>query len=226
MVTTADNLAWKRKAAISWSGGKDSYLAFRRSRNTFDIQALVTMFTDDGSRSRSHGLRPGVIAKHAELLGIPGISGHATWRTYESEFKRVLDGLVANQFTHVVFGDIYLDDHKAWVERVCKECGITAVEPLWGESTTELFKEFLSTGAKARLVLVNSKLLNKQWLGQILHEGMIAQFERLGIDPCGERGEYHTLVVATPEMRFSMELRDISCLQHDGYWLLDTEVAS
>src|SRR5712692_6823788 len=129
----------KSKAAVSWSGGKDSYLAFHRAFERFDVQAFLTMFTEDGTRSRSHGLRPEVMARQAHLLGMRIASGRGSWKTYEDEFKRVLGELPRDGISHVIFGDIFLDEHKAWVERVCSECGLEAVEPLWGESTISLF---------------------------------------------------------------------------------------
>src|SRR5438128_8303538 len=114
----------KPKAAVSWSGGKDSYLALYRAAASFDIQALITMFTEDGTRSRSHGLRPEVVARQASLLNLPLLSGRGSWKTYEEEFKRVLRELAASGLSHVIFGDIFLDEHKMWVERVCNECGL------------------------------------------------------------------------------------------------------
>src|SRR5262245_20233200 len=127
----------KSKAAVSWSGGKDSYLAFHRATQRFDVCALLTMFTEDGTRSRSHGLRPEVLARQADLLGLPLASGRASWSNYEEEFKRILRALAEDGFSHVIFGDIFLDQHKAWVERVSSECGLEAVEPLWGEPTPD-----------------------------------------------------------------------------------------
>ncbi len=117
------------------------------------------MFTEDGTRSRSHGLRPEVIARQAELLGLSLVSGRGSWKTYEEEFKRVLRELARDGFP-VIFGDIFLDEHKAWVERVCSECGFEAVEPLWGEPTISLFREFLMTGTEAQIVATKAALLD------------------------------------------------------------------
>lgn len=215
----------KPKAAVSWSGGKDSYLALHRAAGDFDVQALLTMFTEDGARSRSHGLRPEVVARQASLLNLPLMSGRGSWKTYEEEFKRILRELARDGFSHVIFGDIFLDEHKAWVERVCNECGLEAVEPLWGEDTTALLREFLATGAQAQIVSTKAALLNKKWLGAKLCEEMVSSFEPLGVDACGERGEYHTLVFASSLMSSSLELREVGRLMHDGYWMLDLQLA-
>lgn len=215
----------KPKAAVSWSGGKDSYLALHRAAVSFDVQALLTMFTEDGTRSRSHGLRPEVLARQASLLNFPLISGRGSWKTYEEQFKRVLRELAGEGFSHVIFGDIFLDEHKMWVERVCNECGLEAVEPLWGEQTSALLREFLATGAQAQIVATKAVLLNDEWLGTKLCEDMLSTLESLGVDACGERGEYHTLVFASPRMTSALELREAGRLMHDGYWMLDLELA-
>jgi len=214
----------KPKAAVSWSGGKDSYLALHRATSTFDVQALMTMFTDDGTRSRSHGLRPEIVARQAALLNLPLVSGRGSWKTYEEEFKRVLRQLARDGFSHVIFGDIFLDQHKAWVERVCNDCSLEAVEPLCGEQTTALFREFLATHAQAQIVATKAMLLDEKWLGVCLSEEMLSIFELLGVDACGERGEYHTLVYASPRMSKPLTLLETGRLIHDGYWMLDLEL--
>ena len=215
----------KPKAAVSWSGGKDSYLAMHRALERFDVQVLLTMFTEDGTRSRSHGLRPEVVARQAELLGLRLVNGRGSWKTYEEEFKRALRMLSQDGFSHVIFGDIFLDEHKIWVERVCNECGLEAVEPLWAEQTTTLFREFLATGAQARIVAAKATLLSDLWLGKRLCEDMLSSFDLLGVDACGERGEYHTLVFASPRMSSLLELHEVGRLMHDGYWMMDLELA-
>lgn len=212
------------KAAVSWSGGKDSYLALHRAASDFDIHALITMFTEDGTRSRSHGLRPEVLARQAKLLNLPLVPGRASWDGYEAEFKRLLHGLAVDGFAYIVFGDIFPDAHRIWVERVCKDSGLEAVEPLWADSTETLLREFLATGARAQIVATNAAILDESWLGTSLSEELLPRFEALGVDPCGERGEYHTVVVDGSHMQSPLEVRETGRLKHDGYWLLDLEL--
>ena len=214
----------KPKAAVSWSGGKDSYLALHRVADAFDVQALVTMFTEDGTHSRSHGLRLEVVARQASLMKLPLVSGRGSWGSYEEEFKRLLLELATNGFSHVIFGDIYLDEHKAWVERVCTESGLQALEPLWGEQTADLLQEFLATGSEAKIVAIKAGLLDEKWLGRTLSKEVLSAFESLGIDACGERGEYHTVVYALARMSAPLALREVGRLMHDGYWKLDLEL--
>ena len=211
----------KPRAAVSWSGGKDSYLALNRARQQFDVAALITMFTEDGTRSRSHGLRPEVLQKQASLLQMEVLQGRGSWKTYEVEFKKLLNELRDRQFSHVVFGDIFLDDHKHWVDRVCRESGLTAVEPLWEQPTSELLMEFLSLQGEARIVATKAALLDESWLGRTLSPELLVEFQKLGVDPCGEYGEYHTLVTSSPLFTAPLKITDIGHHLHDGYWMLD-----
>lgn len=211
----------KPRAAISWSGGKDSYLALHRTRAQFDFCALVTMFNEDGSRSRSHGLRPEMIGRHAQLLGLEPFFNCCSWETYEEEFVRGLGRTREHGVTDVVFGDIFGDAHREWTARVCARAGLRANEPLWGESTPSLFGEFLRTGAEARIVTVNSKWLDASWLGRALSSEMLPQFQPLGVDPCGENGEYHTLVVKAPAFSLRLQVKDAGLVFRNGCWALD-----
>ena len=216
----------KPRAAVSWSGGKDSYLALNRARQQFDVAALITMFTEDGTRSRSHGLRPEVLQRQAELLQLELLPGRGSWQSYEAEFKRLLRELHDRQFSHVVFGDIFLDDHKHWVERVCSESGLIAVEPLWEQPTSQLLLEFLNLGGEARIVAIKAAVLDESWLGRPLGPDLLKEFEKRGIDPCGEYGEYHTLVTSSPLFTARLNISDIGHQLHDGYWMLDVVLAS
>jgi diphthine-ammonia ligase len=209
------------RAAVSWSGGKDSCAAWHRTRHLFGVRALITALTEDGTRTRSHGLRPEIVGQQAERLGLDLVTLRASWQTYEAEFKRTLRHLAARDFSHVIFGDIYLDEHKAWVDRVCRECGLEAVEPLWGMPTDELFTEFIGLGGQAVIVATKAALLDATWLNRRLDRSMLPLFQDLGIDPCGERGEYHTLVVDFPGYRSPLAVQETGRFLRDGYWMLD-----
>lgn len=186
------------RAAISWSGGKDSCAALTRALVEFDVVAMLTMFDEDEARSRSHGLRPELVAAQAERLGLRRVAGRGSWATYNAGFGAALDVLRADGITHVIFGDIVYDEHRQWAEEICRAHGLTAFEPLFGVPTTTLFDEWIASGAEAIIVTTRAALLDERWLGRTLSSPMREEFERLGIDPCGERGEYHTVVVNSP----------------------------
>jgi uncharacterized protein (TIGR00290 family) len=186
------------RAAISWSGGKDSLAALSASRGDFDVVAALTMYDETGERSRSHGLRPELIAAQASSLGLRAVSARCTWSTYDETFTSALRTLARDGITHVVFGDLVYPEHRAWAEARCGEAGLTAVEPLFGRPTDALFDAFIASGATALMVTIREPWLDETWLGRPLSADMKAVFAERGIDPCGERGEYHTAVVGGP----------------------------
>jgi uncharacterized protein (TIGR00290 family) len=214
----------KPKAAISWSGGKDSCAALQRARGTLDVVAMVTMFDESAARSRSHGLRPEVLAAQAERLALRPIVGRCTWDTYDAAFSAALETLAAEGVTHVVFGDILFEEHRRWAEEMCGAAGLTAVEPLWGCSTTALFHEWVASGSDALMVTTRAALLDQSWLGRGLAAELLPLFEALGVDPCGERGEYHTVVTSTPLFSRPLALRCGGQEQHGGCWAMDVVV--
>jgi diphthine-ammonia ligase len=186
------------RAAISWSGGKDSLAALAACRDRFDVVAALTMFDEAGARSRSHGLRPELVAAQADRLGLRPVAARCGWDTYNDAFREALRGLADDGITHVVFGDLVYPEHREWAEQRCAEAGVTAVEPLWGTPTDTLFDAFVASGARALLVTVREPWLDASWLGRPLAAEMKPIFLERGIDPCGERGEYHTAVVDSP----------------------------
>ena len=156
------------------------------------------MFDEGGARSRSHGLRPALIAAQADRLGLRAVTACCGWDTYDDAFREALRRLADDGVTHVVFGDLIYTEHREWAEQRCAEAGVVAVEPLWGTPTDTLFDAFVASGARALLVTVREPWLDASWLGRPLGAEMKSLFAERGIDPCGERGEYHTAVVDSP----------------------------
>ena len=211
----------KPKAAISWSGGKDGYLAFRRTRQKFDFVALLTMFDEQRARSRSHGLRPEIIREQARLLGLQPFLGRCSWNTYTDEFVRQLELLRSSGITDIVFGDIFGDAHREWTEAVCRRAGLCAHEPLWAEPTSALVNEFLATGAQAQIITVNRKWLDVTFLGRTLAPALLSELAGRGADPAGENGEYHTLVTHAPEFQDALRLLAGQVVLKSNCWALD-----
>lgn len=211
------------RTAISWSGGKDSYLALHRSLPAFDVVALVTMFAEDGGRSRSHGLRPEVLRAQADRLGLPLVAGRGSWAGYEAGFRQALAEAKTLGITHVVFGDIMYESNRAFPERVCAAEGLVAVEPLWNEPTDSLFREFVGTGADARIVTVRDGVIDPSWLGRRLSLDLLDEIRALGIDACGEHGEYHTVVLDAPLFSSPLTVRWGERILRGGCWAIDTE---
>jgi uncharacterized protein (TIGR00290 family) len=214
------------RAALSWSGGKDSYLALHRSVSRFDVVAAVMMFNEDGSRSRSHGLRPDVVEAQVQRLGLTHVGGRGSWTTYEDGYRDALRQVRSLGITHVIFGDIMYDANREFPERVCAAEGLVAVEPLWGEPTSSLYCEFVATGADARIVTVRDGVVSPAWLGRRLTLDLLAELDAIAVDPCGEHGEYHTVVVNAPLFSSGLRVTSGDTVCRDGCWALDLSLDS
>jgi uncharacterized protein (TIGR00290 family) len=204
----SDGSGGRARAAVSWSGGKDSFAALSAVEGDLDVVAALTMFDESGGRSRSHGLRPDLIAAQADALGLRGVTARCSWTTYNEAFTAALRTLAQDDITHVVFGDLVYAEHRAWAEARCAEAGLIAVEPLFGRPTDALFDAFIGSGATAVMVTVREPWLDETWLGRALSAGMKPVFAERGIDPCGERGEYHTAVLDGPGFARAIRVRE------------------
>ena len=185
------------RAAISWSAGKDSCLAWLRAREQgLDVQTFLTMCEPDGT-SKSHALEPALIAAQVRAMG-------GTWRQAcvpAGEYARVFDAelaqLVATGHTHLVFGDIDLAAHRDWLEPACARAGLVAVFPLWGIARADVARRILAQGIRARLVCVDTRWLEASFCGRDYDAALLAQLPA-GVCPCGEGGEFHTFVFDAP----------------------------
>lgn len=183
-----------KKAFCSWSGGKDSCLAlYRALQADFDVRYLLTMFDEEANRSRSHALSQELIHAQAEALNIQLVTAQTSWQNYEKVFIENLQKFSSEQITHGIFGDIDLEPHREWEEKVCLSANIEAVLPLWAENRRKLVDEFLLEDFKAVVVCVNEKYLDASFCGRIFDEKFIADLPE-NVDACGENGEFHTFV--------------------------------
>ena len=214
------------KVFVSWSGGKESCLAcYRAAAGGLKVNYLANMVTEDGKHSRTHGLSARILKLQSQAMGIPLVQRQATWQSYESEFKKMVGELKQEGIEGGVFGDIDLDEHREWVERVCRETGITPHQPLWGESQTEILRDFINSGFKAVIVATRADQLGEEWLGRKIDMDFFTRITELGrtrnITPCGETGEYHTLVIDGPLFQNRMELTQTRKVLRDGHWFLE-----
>ena len=184
---------------VSWSGGKDSCLAlYRALKAGLKVGCLLNMLNEEGSRSRSHGLPKRILDAQSEALRVPIVYGKASWGNYEEEFKRILASLKSMGIDGGVFGDINLQEHRDWVERVCDEVGVKAFEPLWNEAYERLIGEFLGSGFQALIVGARADLIGEEWVGKPYDQKFVEYLKERDLDLCGEKGEFHTLVTYGP----------------------------
>jgi diphthine-ammonia ligase len=209
------------RAAVSWSGGKDSCAAFERSRGAFEIVGALTMVDESGARSRSHGIRIDLLGAQAAALGLAHVTRPCSWSSYEQEFENGLRELKALGVTHVVYGDIVAPEHRAWAERLSASAGLEAVEPLFGIPTLDVARSFVASGARATIVAVDASKLDATWLGTELTDDAIRRLVDVGVDPCGENGEYHTFVTDSPSFERPVAIATGEIVQVRGYWAVD-----
>jgi len=180
------------RAFVSWSGGKDSCLSYFKAAG---VSCLLNMVTTDAKASMTHGLSSDLLHLQAECIGMPLIQKTATWQTYEENFKEAVESIKKSFGIDAgIFGDIWIEEHRDWVERVCDSLGITPILPLWGRDGYEILKEFVDLGFKAIVVAADTKL--EGYLGRYTDYQFIDSIAHIDIDPCGEKGEYHTFVTA------------------------------
>lgn len=211
----------------SWSGGKDSAFALHLAAEAGAVpRQLISMMVEGGERSRSHGLSRAVLAAQAEAVGLPIEFGAASWSGYEAELLRVLEQVMGSGGPGLgVFGDIDMEDHREWVERVCGLVGAEACLPLWQRQRRELMAAVLAAGFEAVIVAVRDGVLPAELLGRTIDASLVAEIEAAGADAAGENGEFHTLVVDGPLFGHRLEIEPGERSLRDGVWFLDLAVA-
>jgi diphthine-ammonia ligase len=206
---------------VSWSGGKDAYLALQRAvRRGAKPAALVCMLHESGAVSRGHGLPLALLEEQAAALGIPLVARATTWDDYEATFVSLLHELRGQGVQAGVFGDIDLQAHRDWVENVCEVSGLESHLPLWLEPRRVLLGEFLGGGGRATIVAVDSSKLGAEFLGLELDDDVIARLEAAGADACGEEGEYHTMVTQAPLFAHPVTLAWDGAEEREGHYVL------
>jgi len=211
------------KAFVSWSGGKETSLAcYRAMQKNFGIRYLLNMVSEDGEYSRSHGITSKLLRLQAEEIGVPIVQRKTTWNTYEEEFKKAALDFKKEGIEAGVFGDIDLQEHRDWIERVCQDLDIRPILPLWNERREKLLEEFIQAGFKAIVIATNADFLEKEWLGQKIDKDFIKKLSALGnIDLCGEKGEYHTFVYDGPIFEKPVEFIIGKKIFKDKHWFLE-----
>lgn len=185
---------------------------------------LLTMMTEGGERSRSHGLSLEVIQAQADSLEIPLVTRSASWDTYEEVFRETVKEFSADGTSVGVFGDIDLDEHREWCARVCSEAGAQAYHPIWKIPRFDVVREFMDAGFQANIVAVKDGV-DKSLLGRPFDRGSVESLLQLGIDPCGEAGEFHTVVTGGPLFPRPLHVSFGQPLLRDGYWFVDARLA-
>lgn len=213
----------RRRVALAWSGGKDSSLALAalRADPAVDVVALLTTITSDYDRISIHGVRRAVLEAQVAAVGLPlveaAIPANAANDVYEQALASALATLQQREpgVRHLAFGDLFLTDVRAYRERLLPPLGWTPLFPLWGRDTTALAREFVQAGYRAVVTCVDTTQLGPEFAGRDFDASFLAALPS-AVDPCGERGEFHTCVYAGPIFRRPLPIRTGERVRRDG----------
>lgn len=203
-----------RPIALAWSGGKDSSLALAalQADPTVEVIALVTTVTRDFDRISMHGVRRSILEAQVAAMGLPlveaTIPAAASNLVYEEAFAAAL-GVLRRQrpdLQHLAFGDLFLADVRAYRERLLSGLGWSPVFPLWGQDTAALARQFVGGSYRAILTCVDTTQLAAEFAGRDFDATLLDELPET-VDPCGERGEFHTCVYAGPIFRWPLSLQ-------------------
>ncbi len=201
-----------RKVVLSWSGGKDSLMAFKRLQDDPQVEVcgLITAFTGQQEVVNLHYIPKSLIQKQAEALNLSlypiHLSNQAPNEEYERKHGELFDQLKANGIHEVAFGDIHLEPIREYRDRLLTAYSMSGNYPLWHEKPLDLVNEFLDHGFKAVITSIDSLQVPDQVLNQTLSRTVIRTLEASNLDPCGENGEYHTFVCNGPAFKDPIEI--------------------
>lgn len=214
------------KALIAWSSGKDSAWALYEARMSgdYDIVGALTTVNETFGRVAMHGVREELLMAQVEAAGLEPIvvpiPYPCTNEIYERQMAAAMDEAKARGITHIIFGDLFLEDIRAYREEKLKDIGITPVFPLWQRPTDALAREMIAGGLEAHLATVDLKKLPAGFAGRSF-DGTLLDALPADADPCGENGEFHTCVVAGPMLSRRIEVKVGETVERDGFAYAD-----
>jgi len=214
------------KALIAWSSGKDSAWALHaaRQQGEFDIVGALTTVTDVFARVSMHGVREELLRAQLDAAGLPAIVVRIPYpcpnEIYERRMAAAIADAKAQGITHIIFGDLYLEDVRAYREKNLAGTGIAPVFPLWQVPTGQLARDMIDGGVEAHLTVVDLKKLPASFAGRGFDAGLLAALP-VGSDPCGENGEFHTFVSAGPMLRRKIAVTVGETVERDGFAFAD-----
>jgi uncharacterized protein (TIGR00290 family) len=218
------------KALISWSSGKDSAFALHEAMQAgeFEIVGALTTVTETFGRVSIHGVRQEILQAQCEAAGLPQrivpIPYPCPNEVYEARMGEAVARAVADGITHMIFGDLYLADIRAYREQKLAGTGITPVFPLWQRPTPELARAMIASGLEAHIATVDMKKLPAEFAGREFDASLLADLP-VGVDACGENGEFHTCVVAGPMFSRRIAVTPGERVERDGYAYCDLVMA-
>jgi diphthine-ammonia ligase len=207
----------KKRIALSWSGGKDCCMALKTLiQQGFEVVSLVTTVPKELGRTFGHGERTEMITLQGESLSIPVYFIECTYENYTDQFIKSIQALKSQyNLTGIAYGDLYLDEHREWGQKVAIAAGVEAMYPLWmkKEDAPQSLENFVHSGYEAVVVRVREDVLDETWLGRIIDETFLQDVQKTPICPMGESGEYHTFVFDGPLFSKRIQLEQGEIIQ-------------
>jgi len=216
----------KFKCLVSWSSGKDSAWLVHVLRQKADIElaGVLTTVNEKYARVAMHAVREELLEAQADALGLPlwkvPIPSPCPNAVYERAMAAAVQRAVADGFTHVAFGDLFLEDIRRYREEKLAGSGLTPIFPLFGLDTAQLAREMIAGGLKARLTCVNPKVLDRNFAGRDFDESLLDELPP-SVDPCGERGEFHSFAYAGPMFSAPIPILSGEIVERDGFVFAD-----
>ncbi|MGI0072080.1 MAG: ATP-binding protein [Thermoplasmata archaeon] len=217
------------RAVVSWSSGKDCAYALHEVRRTgkLEVVGLLTTITESYARVSMHGVRESVLEAQARAAGLPlyrvPIPSPCPNDVYERAMGATVRRLAADGVGQIVFGDLFLEDVRAYREEKLRGSGIEPVFPLWGRPTRALAEEMIAAGLRARIVALDPRRLPEAFAGREFDRELLAHLPA-DVDPCGERGEFHTCVTAGPMFDAPVPVVPGEVVRRDGFVFADLEL--
>jgi uncharacterized protein (TIGR00290 family) len=219
--------AERARVALSWSGGKDAAWALHRLRATpgLEVVALLTTVVPAFGRVAMHGVRVELLRAQARAAGVPLVEVPLSWPSDNAEYERRVGAALAtlraeSGVSHVAFGDLFLEDVRAYRERMLSGSGLTPLFPLWLEPTRALAEVMLAAGLDARICCLDPTRVGRELAGRRLDAALLASLPE-GVDACGERGEFHTFVTAGPMLREPVPVAPGDIVEREGFVYAD-----
>ena len=214
------------KVLLSWSSGKDSAWALHELRRVahVEVAALLTTFNEAADRVAMHAVRRALVEAQAAAADLPLVSvpipSPCPNEVYEERMRHAVLTAVSHGFTHVAFGDLFLEDVRRYREDRLSGTGLTPIFPLWARPTAALSREMIAGGLEAVLTCVDPRVLDRSFAGRRYDSSLLDALPAT-IDPCGERGEFHTFCYAGPMFRHRIDVEPGVVVERDGFVFAD-----
>ena len=214
------------KTLVSWSSGKDSawLVHVLRQKPEIEVGALLTTINESAQRVAMHAVRTELLLAQADALGLPlwkvHIPSPCPNDVYEQKMAEAVAAAVAQGFTHVAFGDLFLEDVRRYREEKLAGSGLAPLFPLFGADTTRLARDMIASGLGARLTCVNPRILDRSFAGREFDDALLADLPP-SVDPCGERGEFHSFAYRGPMFSAPIPIETGIIVERDGFVFAD-----